>query len=162
MGGVALLLRGLALVAAVLLAVTLGARHLAPVPDLVVVLVVAWALFRGPRAGAVAGLAGGWVVDLVPPGAEPLGAHALTYALAGLLAGRFRHEGPVAAPRVAVVTLGAALVVQGVDVVRALAVSAPVDLAEVGVRALLTATLGALVVPLVVGAERAVVRRRYG
>lgn len=162
MGLVARTGRGLALVLAGLLAATLGARHVAPVPDLVVVLVVGWALFRGPAAGAVAGLAGGWVLDLVPPGAEPLGAHALAYAAAGLLAGRFRHEGPVAAARVAVVTLGAALVVEGVDVVRALAVSAPVDPVAVGLRLLLTATAGAALVPLVVGAERAVVRRRYG
>lgn len=162
MGGLALLARGLALVAAVLLAVTLGARHLAPVPDLVVVLVVAWALLRGPRTGAAAGLVGGWIVGLVPPGAEPLGVHALTYAAAGLLAGRFRHEGPVAAPRVAVVTLGAALVVQGVDVLRALAVSAPVDLLDVMVRTVLTASVGAVVVPFVVAAERAVLRRRFG
>jgi rod shape-determining protein MreD len=162
MGVVALTGRGAALVVAVLLGVGLGARHVAPVPDLVLVLVVAWSLFRGPAAGAVAGLAGGWVVDLVPPGAQPLGTHALAYALAGLLAGRARHEGPVAAARVAVVTLGAAAVVEGVDVVRALAVSAPVDLGAVGVRALFTATVGALVVPLVVRAERAVVRRRFG
>ncbi|NHA67329.1 rod shape-determining protein MreD [Phycicoccus flavus] len=162
MPALAALGRGLALVAAVVLAVALGARHVAPVPDLVLVLVVGWALFRGPWAGAVAGLAGGWVLDLVPPGAEPLGAHALAYAAAGLLAGRFRHAGPVAAPRVALVTLAAACVVAGVDVVRALAVSAPVDLTGTALRVLLTATAGALVVPVVVGAERALLRRRFG
>lgn len=162
MRALALAGRGAALVLAVLLGVILGARHLAPVPDLVVVLVVAWALFRGPVAGAVAGLAGGWVVDLVPPGGQPLGAHALAYALAGFVAGRFRHEGPVGAARVALITLAAACMVEGIDVVRALAVSAPVDVAEVALRLVLTATVGALVVPVVVGAERAVVRRRFG
>lgn len=162
MSVVAVALRGAAVLGAALLAVTLGARDVAPVPDLVVVLVVAWALLRGPAVGALAGLAGGWLLDLVPPGGEPIGAAALAYAAAGLLAGRFRHAGPVAAVRVATVTLGAALVVEGVGVVRALAVSAPVDLAEVALRALLTATVGAVVVPLVVGAERAVVRRRFG
>ncbi|QIM21253.1 hypothetical protein G7075_09100 [Phycicoccus sp. HDW14] len=45
---------------------------------------------------------------------------------------------------------------------RALTVRAPVDLPEVGVLCLLTATVAALLVPLVVGAERAVVRRRFG
>ena len=45
---------------------------------------------------------------------------------------------------------------------RALSVRAPVDLGEVAVRVLLTATVAALVVPLVVRAERAVVRRRFG
>ncbi len=156
------LVRGVALVAAAVLAVTLGARHVAPVPDLVVVLVVAWALWRGPVAGAVAGLAGGWVLDLVPPGAEVLGVHALTYAAAGLLAGRFRVRGPVAAPAVAVVALGGSVVVVGVDVLHSLAVRAPVDLLDAGLRCLLTATVAALVIPLVVGAERAVLRRRFG
>ncbi len=162
MGAFGLAARGAALVAAVVLAVTLGARHVAPVPDLVVVLVVAWALWRGPAAGAVAGLAGGWVVDLVPPGAEVLGVHALTYAAAGLLAGRFRVEGPVAAPRVAVVALGASLVVVGAGVLQALAGRAPVDPVDAGLRCLLTATVAALVVPFVVGAERLVLRRRFG
>ncbi len=162
MGVLGLAARGAALVAAVVLAVTLGARHVAPVPDLVVVLVVAWALWRGPVAGAVAGLAGGWVLDLVPPGAEVLGMHALTYAVAGLLAGRFRVEGPVAAPRVAVVALGASVVVVGAGVLQALAGRAPVDLLDAGLRCLLTATVAALVVPLVVGAERLVLRRRFG
>ena len=157
-----LLVRGAVLVAAVLVVVTLGARDVAPVPDLVLVLVVAWALFRGPAVGAAAGLLGGWVVDLVPPGAAVLGLHALTYAAAGALAGRYRHAGPVGALRVAAVALLAGVVVQGSEVVRALAVSAPVDVVDVAVGLLLTATVAAVVVPAVVGAERAVLRRRYG
>jgi rod shape-determining protein MreD len=154
--------RAVALLAAVLLVVALAARHLAPVPDLVLVLVVAWGLLRGPVVGAVAGLAAGWLLDLVPPGSEVLGQQALVYAAAGLLSGRFRVEGPVAAPRVAIVALAAAGLVEGVGVVRALAVSAPVDLALVGLRCLLTATVAALLVPVVVRAERAVLRRRFG
>ncbi|MBR7744503.1 rod shape-determining protein MreD [Phycicoccus sp. BSK3Z-2] len=157
-----MLVRGLALVLAALAAATLGARGVAVGPDLVVVLVVAWGLFRGPWAGAAAGLAGGWVVDLVPPGAEPLGAHALAYAVAGLLAGRLRHAGPTPAPRVAGVTLLGAAVVEAVEVLRALTLGAPVDLAPLAVRVLLTATVAAVLVPVVVGAERAAVRRRYG
>ena len=43
--------RLVALLAAVLAVVALSARHLAPVPDLVLVLVVAWALLRGPLVG---------------------------------------------------------------------------------------------------------------
>lgn len=162
MGVLGLLSRALALVAAVVIAVTLAARGLAPVPDLVVVLVVAWALWRGPVAGALAGLVGGWVLGLVPPGAEVLGVHALVYAAAGMLVGRFRVHGPVAAPRVAAVALAAATLVEGVGVLRALAVQAPVDLLEVMVRCLLTATVAAVVVPLVVRAERAGLRRRFG
>ena len=52
--------------------------------------------------------------------------------------------------------------VEGVGVVGALAVGAPVALGDVALSCLLTATAAALVVPLVVGAERGLVRRRYG
>ena len=159
---VAGLLRGLTVLAAVLLVVTLGARHVAVVPDLVLVLVVAWALLRGPVAGAAVGLAAGWLLDLVPPGSTHLGVQALTYAVAGALAGRARLEGPVAAPRVAVVALGASAVVEGMGVLAALAVGAPVDLGASAVQCLLTATVAAVVVPLVVAGERGLARRRYG
>jgi rod shape-determining protein MreD len=158
----AVLLRAGALLAAVLVVVTLAARQVSPVPDLALVLVVAWALLRGPVAGAAVGLAAGWLLDLVPPGSSHLGALALTYAAAGALAGRARVEGPVAAPRVAVVALAASALVEGVGVVGALAVGAPVALGDVALSCLLTATAAALVVPLVVGAERGLVRRRYG
>jgi rod shape-determining protein MreD len=151
-----------AVLAAVLLVVTLGSRGLSPLPDLALVLVVAWALLRGPVVGAAAGLATGWLVDLVPPGATHLGVTALAYAAAGFLAGRARVEGPVAAPVVAAVALGASAFVEGVDVVRALAVSAPVALTDVAVRCLLTATVAAVVVPLVVAAERGALRRAHG
>jgi rod shape-determining protein MreD len=159
---VAMLLRGLAVLVAVLLVVTLGARHVPVVPDLVLVLVVAWALLRGPVAGAAVGLAAGWLLDLVPPGSAHLGVQALTYAVAGAFAGRVRLEGPVAAPRVALVALGSSAIVEGVGVLGALAVGASVDLGAAGVQCLLTATVAALVVPLVVAAERGLVRRRYG
>ena len=158
----AVLLRGLTVLVAVLLVVTLGARHVPVVPDLVLVLVVGWALLRGPVAGATAGLAAGWLLDVVPPGSSHLGVQALTYAVAGALAGRARVEGPIAAPRVALVALGAAGVVQGVGVLAALATGAPADLGAVAVQCLLTATVAALLVPLVVAAERGLARRRFG
>ena len=158
----ALLLRGLAVLVAVLLVVTIAARHVPVVPDLVLVLVVAWALLRGPVAGAAVGLGAGWLLDLVPPGSAHLGVQALTYAVAGAFAGRVRLEGPVAAPRVALVALGASAIVEGVGVMGALAVGAPVAFGDVVVQCLLTATVAALVVPLVVAAERGLVRRRYG
>ena len=158
----AVLLRCLAVLASVLLVVTLGVRHVPVVPDLVLVLVVAWALLRGPVVGAGVGLAAGWLLDLVPPGSAHLGVQALTYAVAGAFAGRLRVEGPVAAPRVALVALGASTVVEGVGVLGALAVGAPVDLGAVAVQCVLTATVAALVVPLVVAAERALARRRFG
>lgn len=159
---VAVLLRCLALLGSVLLVVTLGVRHVPVVPDLVLVLVVAWALLRGPVVGAGAGLAAGWLLDLVPPGSPHLGVQALTYAAAGAVAGRLRVDGPVAAPRVALVALASAAVVDGVGVLGALAVGAPVDLLAVAVQCVLTATVAAVVVPLVVAAERGLARRRFG
>jgi len=159
---VALVLRALAVLGAVLLVVTAGVHHVPVVPDLVLVLVVAWALLRGPVVGAAVGLAAGWLLDLVPPGSSHLGVLALTYAAAGALAGRARVEGRVAAPRVAVVALGASAVVEGVGVLSALVVGAPVDLGAVGVQCVLTATVAAVVVPLVVAAERGLVRRKFG
>ena len=58
--------------------------------------------------------------------------------------------------------LAASILVEGVGVLGALAVGAPVALADVALSCLLTATVAAVVVPLVVGAERGLVRRRYG
>lgn len=162
MGPVPLVLRALAVLAAVLMLVSLGARHVAPLPDLVLVLVVAWALLHGPAVGAAVGLGAGWLLDVVPPGSPDLGLQALTYAAAGALAGRFRVEGPVPAPVVAGVALACSALVEGMGVLRALAVSAPVDLLGSVVSALLTATVAAVVVPGVVGAERAFARRRFG
>ena len=155
-------LRGLALLTAALLVVALLARRISPVPDLLLVVVVALALTRGPVAGAAAGLAAGWLLDLAPPGATILGLTALTYAAAGALAGRARSEGPVRGHRVGLVTLVAAVVVQGTVAARALATNAPVDVVHLGLGCLLTATVAAVVVPLVVAGDRRLASRRYG
>lgn len=83
----------------------------APRPDLVVLVVAAAATARGPLTGLLTGLAGGWLLDLVPPGAEPLGAGALTYAAVGALLGATRRYAALSplVPWVAAV-LGAGLV----------------------------------------------------
>lgn len=80
-------------------------------PDLLVLVVAAAALSRGPLTGVLVGLAAGWLVDLVPPGAEPLGAGALTYAATGALLGALRGYAVVSplAPWLLTV-LGSALV----------------------------------------------------
>ena len=154
--------RVLALLAAVLLVVALASRRISPVPDLVLVLVVAWGLLRGPVAGAAAGLAGGWLLDLAPPGAGTLGVTALAYAAAGALAGRARTEGPVAAPRFALVALAAGALVEGVAALQAVAANTPVDLVDAGLCVLLSATVAGVVVPVIAGVERGLVQRRYG
>lgn len=97
----------LSLVGAVVV-VLLQARGWSVLPDLALLPVLALALSRGPVPGALLGLAAGWVVDLVPPGGEPLGMTALLYALAGSLAGLGRRVGPLPLRWVALVSLGAA------------------------------------------------------
>lgn len=154
--------RVLALLAAVLLLVALESRDITPVPDLALVLVVTWGLLRGPVAGAGAGLAAGWLLDLAPPGAGTLGVTALACAAAGALAGRGRTDGPVSAPRVAVTTVAAAVVVEGVAALQAVVATAPVAPLDIGLGILLSATVAAVVVPVVAGTERGLVRRRYG
>ena len=88
------LLLGLATVLpAVLLQTTVLARLPLPggAPDLLLVLVVAYALAEGPLSGTVTGFAAGLLADL---GADhELGRTALVLALVGYLAGQV-HDGP--------------------------------------------------------------------
>lgn len=67
------------------------------VPDLVLLVVVAAALVRGPQFAAVLGFVGGLVVDLAPPADHVAGRWALALVLVGYLAGRVRHEGGTSA-----------------------------------------------------------------
>ncbi len=90
----AVLAAGLVVLAQVLDVVVL-ARGSWPgaIPDLTLLVVVALALLGGPVSGAAAGLAAGLVVDLVPPGAGPLGLGAVALGLAGAVAGRWHRPG---------------------------------------------------------------------
>ncbi|WP_404381832.1 rod shape-determining protein MreD [Knoellia locipacati] len=143
------------------LGVTLAARHLAPLPDLVLVVVVSAALRAGPRVGLLSGLVGGWLLDLLPPGSAVLGTQALLYAVCGLAVGALRRPGPVSVVWVAVVIAGAA---GGLEVVRALlalAQGVPVDAVSSLLRVVATATVGMVVVPFVGAIERRSERRRF-
>jgi rod shape-determining protein MreD len=57
-------------------------------PDLVLLVVVALAMVRGPNAGAVIGFFGGLLVDVVPPADGAAGRWALVLCLVGWFAGR--------------------------------------------------------------------------
>lgn len=61
-------------------------------PDLLVVLVCAWALNRGSLEGALIGFAGGLMLDLAPPSDGPLGLTALVLALVGYGVGLMADE----------------------------------------------------------------------
>ena len=80
-------------------------------PDLVILVVAVAALMHGPTTGLLTGLAGGWLVDLVPPGAEPLGASALVYAALGLALGGARAWSALSPLMPWLLTVGAAALV---------------------------------------------------
>lgn len=154
------MVRATLLLAAAVAAVTVATRTPVVLPDLVLPVVVAGALLHGPSRGALLGLAGGWLVDLLPPGSAVLGTTALLYAACGLLAGAGRREGETPWGWVALVGAGAAVVSSAGRVVVALLSDAAVVWPEVGARLLLTATLCAVVVPLLVQAEQWLARER--
>ena len=56
-------------------------------PDLLVLVVVALALVRGPEYGAVLGFVSGLLADVVPPADHTVGRLALAYAVVGYAAG---------------------------------------------------------------------------
>ncbi|MGH3356286.1 MAG: rod shape-determining protein MreD [Nocardioidaceae bacterium] len=62
------------------------------VPDLVLVVVIALALARGPEYGAVVGFAAGLVLDLAPPADHTAGRWALAFVVVGYLAGLARRD----------------------------------------------------------------------
>jgi rod shape-determining protein MreD len=130
-------------------------------PDVVLLVVVAAGLVGGPATGALTGLAAGWVVDLVPPGAEPLGASALVYLAAGAIGGGLRRYATWSPVLPLVAVLAAACAVQGVRVLASAAgagtATVPAALWAVG----LTLAVGLVLLPLLVVVERALLRRGW-
>lgn len=74
------------------------------VPNLVLVVVIALALARGPEFGALVGFAAGLALDLAPPADHVAGRWALAFVVVGYLAGMTRRDARSSA-------LGAVLVV---------------------------------------------------
>ena len=62
------------------------------VPDLVLLVVVAVAIARGPEVAAPLGFVGGLLLDLAPPADHVAGRWALALVVAGYLAGRVRQD----------------------------------------------------------------------
>jgi len=137
-----------------IIVVTLRARGWTVLPDLVLLPVVAVALSRGWLAGALLGLAAGWVVDLVPPGSDPLGLTPLLYALAGALAGRGSRVGPVPVRWIAIVTLGAALVPVAGRALQSAWLGRQPDVAPTLLGLLATVIAAVLIVPPLVRIDR--------
>ena len=157
---VSVLTRGGLLLAAVLVPV-LFPSGMPGRPDLVLLVVAVAALVHGPWTGVLVGLAGGWLVDLVPPGGEPLGAAALSYAFAGMLVGLARRWAPWSPLVPWIAAVGGAAVIQAVRGLVAAAgvgVAHPVDLLW-SVAA--TALFALLLLPLLLGVERFMVSRGW-
>jgi rod shape-determining protein MreD len=150
--------RGLVLLLAAVTSVVLSARTQLALPDLVLPAVVAGALWVGPSRGAILGLAGGWLVDLMPPGSAALGTAALLYAAAGLVAGAGRREGQTPFGWIATVGAAAAVVVTTGRLVVAALTGAPVRWPVLGTELLLTVVLCAVLVPVLVRCEQRLAR----
>lgn len=152
--------RGLVLAMAATLMVTLSARHLAPMPDLVIVVASAAALRHGPWVGAGLGLIGGWALDLLPPGSEVAGLQALLYAASLALIGRLHRPGPIPLTVAVGATAVAALLVAGGRAVVALTLGEPVDVQVLTGQVLATTIVAALLMPLLLRLESGPRRRR--
>lgn len=156
----AAVLRGLLLLTAAVVAATLARGATVATPDVVLPLVVAAGLYSGAGRGALTGLVAGWLVDVMPPGSAVLGTTALVYAACGLLAGAGRREGRQPAGWLLLVT-GAAAVVSGVgQIVVGLLEGAAVGATGCVVSVALTWLWAAILVPLLIGLERRLARRR--
>jgi rod shape-determining protein MreD len=87
---------GLAALVLVAVAVQVAVlRHVAidgVVPDLLLLIVVASALRRGPEFAASLGFVAGLVLDVAPPADHVAGRWALAFVVAGYLAGRVRTD----------------------------------------------------------------------
>lgn len=161
MSGLRWPVRALLLVLALVGVLALGARGVLAPPDLVLIVVVGVALSAGSSAGALTGLAGGWLIDLAPPVAEPLGLSALGCAAAGWVAGTARRRaGHVWWWPVPVVTV-AFVVARAAPVLVDLASARPVDWAALAWQGITTATLGLVLVGFVERLEALIVVRRW-
>jgi rod shape-determining protein MreD len=158
------LLRTAAVLVAALMVATVLPRFGVPtrfLPDLVVLVVASSAVVRGPAHGALLGLAAGWVVDLVPPGGSPLGLTALLYATAGATAGLAHRPAPSRGLLGALLGLAAATVVVEVGAVCvAILGDGSFDFAAAVTRTLTTLAVGLLALPLLLGVDRSLTRRR--
>ena len=91
-------LRGTALVLLLLLAAVLQVSFFGfftldgVVPNLVLLVVVAVALARGPEVAAPLGFVGGLILDLAPPADHVAGRWALALVVAAYVAGRVRQD----------------------------------------------------------------------
>ena len=126
------------------------------IPDVVVCVVVAIGLLRGPLVGAVAGASGGFLVELTSP-IGTLGVLALLYLVVGWGVGRLcgRDEVRGLLPPIVLCVIAEVLVEVGAAFVQ-LMLSRPLDIGDV-VRTLLASAImtGLIAAPVVAIVRRA-------
>jgi rod shape-determining protein MreD len=108
------LLAGIVVLTSLLVQVTILNRLPLPLgrPDLLVVVVIAFALVGGPQRGAVIGFVTGLAADLIPPADHLAGRLAFAYTLIGYLAGLLEDvEERSVFTTIVVVAVGAAVAV---------------------------------------------------
>ena len=152
-------------VVAALLSATLLPRLGVPgqwVPDLVLIGVVATAVLRGPVHGALVGLVAGWVVELVPPVGSPLGLTPLVLMLGGLAGGLFQRVSSRTLGRAMLALAAAGVVVLLGRYASTIAAEGSVSASEGLGRLASTVAVGLLALPVLLAADRALVRRRLG
>lgn len=162
MTGRRLLLGGVTLVTALLLQTTVLARLPLPggPPDLLLVVVVAFALAEGPRSGTLTGFVAGLLADLGSD--HELGRLALVYALGGYAAGLLHDDRPrsVLLPFVTVAVAAAGAV--GGYALEGLLLSDPrITGATFWPSLAGTVTYSVLLTPVVVPVVRGLVRRLH-
>ncbi|KAB7743327.1 hypothetical protein GA707_14615 [Nostocoides sp. F2B08] len=140
--------------AGAVLVVALRARGWSAVPELALLPVIALGLSRGWPAGTALGLATGWLVDLVPPGGDPLGLTPILYALAGSLAGRASRVGPVPVRWVALVVLGSSAVPIAGRLLLGATQGQQLDLATAALTLASTTVAGIVLVPPLLALDR--------
>jgi rod shape-determining protein MreD len=152
---------GVLLLASTLLQVGLLAMLPLPgaTPDLVLVVVAALAIARGPAAGALAGFAGGLLLDLAPPAAHAAGQWALVLTAVGYAAGHLDDPRLRGTTRIVLVGLLAGLATSTYVVVSGLLGSPWPRLAELALLAGTAAAYGAAVATIVVPAGTWIVRQ---
>lgn len=162
-------LRGGALVVALVLAavVQLSVLGRLPLPgatpEVVAVLVAAVAVRRGVASGAVAGFAGGLLLDVAPPAAGVLGTAALLLAVVGAGAGVVAERTRAPWPTALLTVVGSAAAVPVLAGLLAAALNRPtggvaVVLGLVPTQALWALPLALLTLPLLALADRGVAR----
>lgn len=126
--------------------------------DLVLLVVVTAALRAGPLSGALVGLAGGWLVDLIPPGTPVLGLTGLLYAAVGACIGAGRGWADHSPLSPALAVLAASVFLQTMAVVADLVAGRAVGWGDAAGSVLLTTLVGACVVPPLLHLQRRLVR----